>query len=143
MERLPGVSDENIERSITNLGAVERKGLRSYLTRTPEELDDTVKSDTSEEMFRNFEPVMERILDDVLASMDEGGTIRWTKKPSFRCSCGIDRVWRTLSILPKEDLKGIVEQEESVSVKCEFCGSEYKVTREEIRERLLDGAKAA
>ena len=33
VERLPGVSDENIERSITNLGAVERKGLRSYLTR--------------------------------------------------------------------------------------------------------------
>ena len=82
---------------------------------------------------------MERILDDVLASMDEGHH-QVDKEPSFRCSCGIDRVWRTLSILPKEDLKGIVEQEESVSVKCEFCGSEYKVTREEIRERLLDGA---
>ncbi len=141
VERLPGVTDDNIETSISNLGELESKGLRSYLTRTPEELEAAEKADTSGEMFRDFEPVLERMLDDVLVKMDEGGTLRWTKNPSFRCTCGIDRVWRTLSILPKEDLVGIVEQEESVSIKCEFCGSEYSVTKQEIRERLLDGAK--
>ena len=139
VERLPGVTDESIETSITNLGDVEQKGLRSYLTRTPEQLEAEQKTDSEgKEMFRNFEPVLERILDDVLTKMDEGGTLRWTKNPSFRCQCGIDRVWRTLSILPREDLEGIVKQEESVSIKCEFCGSEYSVTKEEIRERLLD-----
>jgi len=34
VERLPGVTDESIETSITNLGDVEQKGLRSYLTNT-------------------------------------------------------------------------------------------------------------
>ena len=27
------------------------------------------------------------------------------KKPTFRCSCGIDRVWRTLALLPEFEIK--------------------------------------
>lgn len=141
VERLPGVTDESIETSIDNLGAVEKKGLRNYLTRTPEEIAQIEKDNQEKgvqgEMFRDFEPVMEQILDDVMKNMDDGGTLRWTKNPSFRCSCGVDRVWRTLSILPKEDIEKIVEEEELVEIKCQFCGSEYSVTSAEIRERLL------
>jgi molecular chaperone Hsp33 len=144
VERLPGVSEDSIETSIANLGGVEKKGLRSYLTRSPDELAEIERSNTANgvagEMFRDFEPVLERVLDDVMASMDEGGTLRWTKNPSFKCSCGVERVWRTLSILPRADIEAIVEDQEVVEVKCQFCGSEYSVSPGEIREKLLDAA---
>ena len=141
VERLPGVTDESIETSITNLGEVEKKGLRSYLTRTADEIAQIEKENQEKgvqgDMFRDFEPIMERILDDVMDGMDDGGTLRWTKNPSFRCSCGVERVWRTLSILPREDIEKIVEDQEVVEIKCQFCGSAYSVSPDEIREKLL------
>ena len=141
VERLPGVTDESIETSITNLGEVEKKGLRSYLTRTADEIAQIEKENQEKgvqgDMFRDFEPIMERILDDVMDGMDDGGTLRWTKNPSFRCSCGVERVWRTLSILPREDIEKIVEDQEVVEIKCQFCGSSYSVSPGEIREKLL------
>ena len=128
--------------SIANLGTVEQKGLRSYLTRTSEQIAEIEKENREKgvegDMFRDFEPVMENILDDVMKGMDEGGTLRWTKNPSFRCSCGVERVWRTLSILPRDDIEKIVEDNEEVEIKCQFCGSEYRVSPDEIREKLLN-----
>lgn len=142
VERLPGVTDESIDMSIANLGTVEQKGLRSYLTRTSEQIAEIEKENREKgvegDMFRDFEPVMENILDDVMKGMDEGGTLRWTKNPSFRCSCGVERVWRTLSILPRDDIEKIVEDNEEVEIKCQFCGSEYRVSPDEIREKLLN-----
>lgn len=94
VERLPGASDENVERSIKNLEAVEKKGLYAYLTRTEEERS----ADNSQ--FRSFDDSLNRILDDCLDGMGEG--IRWTKEPTFKCTCGVERVWRALQLLPKD-----------------------------------------
>jgi len=108
LERLPGANEFNIEASIRNLEAVERKGLRSYLNITPE--DKWINGE-----FRSFEPVLGKILDDVLGEMGED--FRATKTPKFRCSCGVDRVWRMLAMLPKDDIKYIIDNQETVEVR--------------------------
>ena len=96
VERLPGATEENIEASIANLGDVEKKGLRSYLDRTSEER----AQDGG--MFRDFSPSLDKIIDDCLGKMAEDG-IRWSKSPQYRCSCGSEKVWRTLRLLPADD----------------------------------------
>ena len=115
VERLPGCTDENIEISIKNLEEVEKKGLRSYLDRTDEER----KADKGQ--FRDFTPSLDKILNDCLAGMDFENSIRWSKSPQFRCSCGIERVWRTLRLLPANDVRELIEADGDVEVSYRLC----------------------
>lgn len=132
VERLPGAIDTNIETSISNLEQVESKGLRTYLERTVEErLLDT-------DSFRSMELPLNAILDDCLKCMSDD-SIRWTKKPTFRCGCGIEKVWTTLRLLPKSELVAIInEPTEFCEVKCEFCGTNYQITKNDISEKLIN-----
>eukprot|EP01038_Epipyxis_sp_PR26KG_P010234 gene10234-13766_t len=130
VERLPGAIEENIELSIKNLENVERKGLRQYLERSDEERTSDNK------MFRDFSDSLNKIVDDCIVGMD-ADSIRWSKQPKFKCSCGVDRVWRALCLLPKSDIQSIVDQEEEISMKCEFCSEVYKISKEEIIEKML------
>ena len=107
VERLPGAMDHNIEASIRNLEKVEKKGLRKYL-------DIDADDKWIDGQFRSFEPALGRILDDCLGELGEN--FRFTKKPQFRCSCGVDRVWRTLALLPLSEVKSIVDSQENVEV---------------------------
>ena len=135
VERLPGVSDENIDLSIRNLEAIEKKGLRSYLDRTEEQR----KSDNSPGGFRSFEAALETLIDDVMVDMDEGMSIRWTKEPSFKCGCSAEKVMRTLRLLPTAEVEVILEENtgDTVEVKCEFCGQVYHTDKEQIRNEIL------
>jgi len=133
LERLPGATDENIELSIRNLGEVEKLGLRSYLDRTEEER----KAD--EGMFRDFTPSLDKILDDCMANMNDN-ELRWSKTPRFRCSCGIEKVWRTLRLLPLEEVKSICENENGIEMKCEFCGTNYALTKAQVEKEIFDRA---
>ena len=45
----------------------------------------TGEESESEGMFRSFEPILERILDDTLMNM--GVSLSWTKTPSYACNC--------------------------------------------------------
>lgn len=132
VERLPGCTDENIELSIRNLENVEKRGLRTYLERTAEER----KNDVGE--FRDFAPVLDKVLDDCFENM--GCELRWTKAPQFRCSCGLDKVWRTLRLLPKSEIRAILDDpinNQKVEIACEFCGEKYSVSKEEIESTIL------
>ena len=130
VERLPGCTEENVEISIKNLEAVEKKGLRSFLDRTKEEiiLDD--------KMFRSMDPPLNKILDECLKDMGED--IRWCKVPKFRCSCGHDKIIRTLKLIPREEVNQIIAEKNGVEVKCDFCGKAYKLTTEQITEQVLN-----
>ena len=124
VERLPGCTEENVEISIKNLEAVEKKGLRAYLDRTKEEIANDVN------MFRSMDPPLNKILDECLAGMGED--IRWCKVPKFRCSCGYDKIIRTLRLLPKAEVTSILDEQNGVEVKCDFCGKGYSLTREQV-----------
>ena len=131
VERLPGATEENVELSIKNLEEVERRGLYSYLHR--DDIEKTI--DSEEKMFRDFEPCLNKILDDCLEGLGEG--IRWSKIPSFRCSCSVDRVWGALALLPKSELEELVSTTPAVEMKCDFCGVNYSIPREDVIQRLL------
>mmetsp|Transcript_5758 Transcript_5758/g.5953 ORF Transcript_5758/g.5953 Transcript_5758/m.5953 type:complete len:141 (+) Transcript_5758:192-614(+) len=138
LERLPGATEENIEKSIQNLEEVEKKGLRAYLDRTDEERKAEAEGEGPGDGsgFRSFEPVLGTMVDECLNGLGE--SFRFTKTPRYRCSCGMDRIWRTLSIIPREELMEIIETEEIIEMKCEFCGTKYSVTKEQILQKIVN-----
>lgn len=131
VEKLPGAYEENLEKAIANLQALQQHTLRSYLN-------------------GSSEPLV-KILDDLLLSM-EGESLTWTAAPRFVCSCTIDRVWRALRLLPKSEIDDIIKEDKGVEVranyfnytmndpdflfcvkmKCEFCGKMYNLSGPEI-----------
>jgi molecular chaperone Hsp33 len=48
---------------------------------------------------------------------------------SFRCSCSRERVEAVLRMLGPDEIRSILEEQGSVSVDCEFCGSRYEFDR--------------
>jgi len=131
IEKLPGATDENVEKSIANLEVVEKKGLRSFLEMTADEREQ------QKTMFRSMEDPLNRILDECLSSM-VNDSIRWDKKPKFRCSCGMDKVWRTLRLLPRSEIESILLEPQELVIKCEFCGESFQPSKQDIRERILN-----
>ena len=62
--------------------------------------------------------------------LDEG-------EPEYRCTCSRDRMKRALSLLPKEDIESLAEDEET-KTECRFCNKEYVFPKEEII-KLISG----
>jgi len=59
------------------------------------------------------------------------------------CPCSEERVMRTLSLLPASEIADIIEQREVVEAKCEFCGTVYRKTSEEVEAELEARKQAA
>jgi molecular chaperone Hsp33 len=133
VETLPGATEENVEASIKNMEHVQRKGLRTYLDTAPE-----MKNNL---MFRTFEEPLNQVLDDCLTGMGE--SIRWSKLPTYRCNCGMDRVWRALRLLPLSEIQSIVDEQPNVEMKCDFCGTAYVIQRQEIIDTILEPKEAS
>lgn len=136
IERLPGATEANIETSVNNLVEVERRGLRSYLTRTKEELEkQSTDSENNDNLFRSLEPSLGNLLDDCLKGLGEN--FRMIRTPLYRCSCSVDKIWRALTLLSKDDIQSMVDDQQEIEMKCDFCGEVYRVPHEEIRDRIL------
>ena len=59
-------------------------------------------------------------------------------QPKFVCKCTSDRLIRALRLLPEGDVEEILEQEEKIEARCEFCGKIYRMGPDGIREKMLD-----
>jgi molecular chaperone Hsp33 len=133
---------------------------RLPLTTTSEEWDGEGEGDAEEEEENSFERCkrllqqlqndglgsymssetasgLHRILDSCLAGQTHDPSLRWAKCPVFTCTCGIDRVWHSLGLLPTSEVEFIVADGKDVQVKCDFCGSKYGVTVADITDRFL------
>merc|ERR1719424_721881 len=55
---------------------------------------------------------------------------------SESCSCSEERVMRTLRLLPRSEIDDIMEKNEQIEIKCEFCGLRYEMTPEAIKADL-------
>ncbi len=55
---------------------------------------------------------------------------------SKSCPCSVERVYRTLRLLPRSEVDSILEKHEDVEVKCEFCGKRYALTPQQVRDEL-------
>ena len=56
--------------------------------------------------------------------------------PKLVCECTEDRLFRALRLLPREDVEEILEKEEKVEARCQFCGKTYSMEGDELRKRL-------
>lgn len=135
VETLPGAVEENIETSITNLGLVQKKGLQSYLSLANNAPSDQTagfiptmttmgggalneaEQSRAAEILASLDTPIDKILDDCMVGMDVG-SIRWSKTPIFKCSCGVKKVYRALKLLPKSEVQSMVDCGEDVNVSC-------------------------
>mmetsp|Transcript_10885 Transcript_10885/g.31624 ORF Transcript_10885/g.31624 Transcript_10885/m.31624 type:complete len:400 (-) Transcript_10885:127-1326(-) len=56
--------------------------------------------------------------------------------PKFQCNCSSDRLIRALRLIPRSEVEEILETEEKIEARCEFCSKTYSLGPEEIREEL-------
>ena len=47
-------------------------------------------------------------------------------EPKTKCDCSLERLVRSLTLLPQKDVDDIIQNEEKVEAKCEFCGKIYR-----------------
>ena len=116
VQLLPFAAEETIEQLQTNLAAL------------------AARSPTS--MIRDgLGP--EEVLNLLLDGMDP--QIMATRRPpklSESCPCSTERVFRTLRLLPRSEVDDIIEKNEDIEVKCEFCGKRYELSPENILAEL-------
>ena len=74
----------------------------------------------------------EGILEEILG--DFGLEITDKIPTAFVCDCSKERVSRALSTLSKKDLDDIINDGESIEVKCQFCNKAYEFSVEELKE---------
>ena len=74
----------------------------------------------------------EQILELVLGEF--GLEITDTMPTAFRCDCSKERVSRAIASISRKDLDDIINDGESIEVKCQFCNQAYEFTVEELEE---------
>lgn len=76
----------------------------------------------------------EEMLSHVLEGMDV--EITDTLPALFECNCSKERVEKALISIGKNDIQEMIEDGETIEVKCHFCNTAYKFTVEELKEIL-------
>ena len=113
VQLLPFASDETVEQLQTNLANMANRSPTSMI-RDGMSAEDVIKL--------------------LLDGMDPQIMTRKRPPPlSESCPCCDERVFRTLRLLPKSEVDDIMEKNEVIDIKCEFCGKRYQMTPEEIK----------
>jgi len=112
-EQNASVADSVSHTTDSNFGAENEKAA-SMSTLAGGELTSDERH-RAENLFASLDSPLDRILDDCLVSMDQG-SIRWDKKPTFKCTCGVEKVWRALKLLGTAEVEDIVAKQEDVKV---------------------------
>lgn len=74
----------------------------------------------------------EQILEIVLGEF--GVEITDTMPTAFRCDCSKERVSKALATLRRKDLDDIINDGESIEVKCQFCNHAYEFTIDDLKQ---------
>lgn len=74
----------------------------------------------------------EGILEEILGEM--GLEINDTMETQFYCDCSKEKVSRALSTINKKDLDDIINDGESIEIKCQFCNKAYTFEIDELKE---------
>jgi len=56
--------------------------------------------------------------------------------PKFQCTCTSDRLIRALRLIPRSEVDEIIESQEKIEARCEFCGKIYSLGPKEIKKEL-------
>jgi len=112
IQLMPGTSDEVIDILENNLSGVYSVTAMLKNGMTPED-----------------------ILNRLLAGLDPEILDR-NDQIGFRCNCSSERMAKALISLGKKELESLAEGNEPVELNCQFCGSSYSFTPDEVREML-------
>ena len=74
----------------------------------------------------------EQILEEIVG--DFGLEITDTIDTAFNCDCSKEKVSRAIATISRKDLDDIINDGESIEVKCQFCNSAYKFDIDELKE---------
>lgn len=74
----------------------------------------------------------EKILEEILGDMNLVMTD--TIPAAFYCDCSKEKVSRALATISKKDLDDIINDGESIEVKCQFCNQAYQFGIDELKE---------
>jgi molecular chaperone Hsp33 len=109
IQLMPFTTDETIEK------------LEKRIAEIPSVTEMLEQGDTPEQ-------ILERILGEF------GVTVTDRIPAAFRCDCSKERVSRAIATLSKKDLDDIINDGESIEVKCQFCNQAYHFDIEELQE---------
>ena len=74
----------------------------------------------------------EQILEIILGEF--GVEITDTMETGYRCDCSRERVSRAIATLNRKDMDDLINDGESIEVKCQFCNKAYEFTIEDLKE---------
>lgn len=74
----------------------------------------------------------EKILEEILGEFDM--TVYEPVQTAFACDCSKEKVKRALATISKKDLDSIINDGESIEVKCQFCNKAYTFEIDELKE---------
>ena len=109
LQLMPFTSDEVIEKLEKSIGAMDTVTNMLEKGLTPEGM-------------------LEAILGDL------GAEITDTLDTQFYCDCSKEKVSRALATISKKDLDDIINDGESIEVKCQFCNAAYTFEIDELKE---------
>lgn len=76
----------------------------------------------------------EEMLSQVLDGMDV--EITDTLPASFSCNCSKERIEKAIVSIGKKDIQSMIDDGETIEVKCHFCNTAYHFTVDELKEIL-------
>lgn len=115
LQLMPGVTEETIEKVENNLKKISSVTTLLDEGKGPKEI--------LEILCEGLEP---KIIDIIPVG--------------FKCNCSKERVSKALISVGKEELSKIVKEEDSITLHCDFCNTDYKFTNDELKD-LLQYAK--
>jgi molecular chaperone Hsp33 len=121
VQLLPGATDEAAERLMANLEAMSDKAPTTMVQSGmgPTEMLELILDGMEPEFFPSRTPV---------------------KTPNC---CSYEKVMRTINLLPVREVVQVVENNEEISVKCEFCGKIRTLEKQDIQDNLERRLKEA
>ena len=93
-----------------------------------EEVNSSIKSVTT--LFEDLDDI-----DIVAKTISADNNIRQIeeRKPHLRCDCSNDRIEKTIISLGKKEVEDILkENNDRISLRCDFCNKEYQYTKDEV-----------
>lgn len=74
--------------------------------------------------------------EDILKTLMDGFDLEIVenRQPRFFCNCGKERIEKALISVGKKELQEMIEDGETIEVKCHFCNAGYEFTVEELEE---------
>lgn len=99
-----------------------------------EQLEHKIKnlSSVTEMLEQGYTP--EQILEELLSGL--GLEINDKLPAYFECNCSKERIARALLTIDRKDMQSIVDDNEPIEIKCQFCNTAYQFDVDELKELL-------